>query len=48
MSNVFTVTTELKLNNENNQMFRQYISDYIEYGSLTQKDKNIIHAQLKE
>lgn len=67
MSNVFTVTTELKLNKENNQMFRQYISDYIElfnkvqritfhriknyyieYGSLTQKDKNIIHAQLKD
>lgn len=67
MSNVFTITAELKLNKENNQMFRQYISDYIElfnkvqritfhriknyyikYGSLTQKDKNIIHAQLKD
>jgi len=67
MSNVFTITTELKLNKENNQIFRQYISDYIElfnkvqriafhriknyyieYGSLTQKDKNIIYAQLKD
>lgn len=67
MSNVFTITTELKLNKENNQMFSQYISDYIglfnkiqritfhrikkyyiENGSLKQKDKNIIHSQLKQ
>ena len=30
MSNVFTVTTELKLNKEYNQLVSKYISDYIE------------------
>ena len=29
MSNVFTVTTELKLNKEYNQLVSKYISDYI-------------------
>ena len=67
MSNVFTITTELKLNREYNQLVGKYISDYIEIfnkiqrltfhrikkyhiknGEITQKDKNIIHAQLKE
>ena len=67
MSNVFTVTTELKLNKEYNQLAGKYISDYIELfnkiqrltfhriknyyiknGKITQEDKNIIYAQLKE
>ena len=67
MSNVFTVTTELKLNREYNQSAGKYISDYIELfnkiqrltfhriknyyiknGKITQEDRNIIHAQLKE
>lgn len=67
MSNVFTITTELKLNREYNQLFGKYIFDYIELfnkiqrltfhriknyymksGKVTQKDKNIIHARLKE
>ena len=67
MSNVFTITTELKLNREYNQFVSEYISDYIELfnkiqrltfhrikkyyiknGRITQKDRNIIHAQLKE
>ena len=67
MSNVFTITTELKLNREYNQFVSEYISDYIELfnkiqrltfhrikkyyiknGKITQKDRNIIHAQLKE
>ena len=67
MSNVFTITTELKLNKENNQLVSKYISDYIELfnkiqrltfhriknyhiknGEITQEDKNIIYAQLKE
>ena len=67
MSNVFTVTTELKLNKEYNQLSGKYISDYIELfnkiqrltfhriknyhiknGKITQDDRNIIHAQLKE
>ena len=67
MSNVFTVTTELKLNKEYNQLVSKYISDYIELfnkiqrltfhriknyyiknGKITQEDRNIIHAQLKE
>lgn len=29
MSNVFTMTTELKLNKEYNQLVSKYISDYI-------------------
>ena len=67
MSNVFTVTTELKLNREYNQLVGKYISDYIELfnkiqrltfhriknyyiknGKITQEDRNIINAQLKE
>lgn len=67
MSNVFTITTELKLNKEYNQLARQYIFDYIELfnkiqritfhriknsyiknGKITQKDKKIIYAQLRE
>ena len=67
MSNVFTITTELKLNREYNQLVGKYISDYIELfnkiqrltfhriknyhiknGKITQEDKNIIYAQLKE
>ena len=67
MSNVFTITTELKLNKEYNQLVGKYISDYIEIfnkiqrltfhriknyyiknGKITQEDKNIIYAQLKE
>ena len=67
MSNVFTITTELKLNKEYNQLVSKYISDYIELfnkiqrltfhriknyyiknGKITQKDRNIIYAQLKE
>ena len=67
MSNVFTITTELKLNMEYNQFIGKYISDYIKpfnkiqrltfhriknyyikNGIVTQKDKNIIHAQLKD
>ena len=67
MSNVFTITTELKLNKEYNQFVSKYISDYIalfnkiqrltfhkiknyyiKNGKTTQKDRNIIHSQLKE
>ena len=67
MSNVFTVTTELKLNKKYNQLVGKYISDYIELfnkiqrltfhriknyhiknGKITQEDRNIIHAQLKD
>lgn len=67
MSNVFTMTTELKLNNEYNQLVGNYIFDYVklfnkiqrltfhriknyhtENGKITQKDRNIIHAQLKK
>ena len=67
MSSVFTITTELKLNREYNQLFSKYITDYIKLfnkiqrltfhriknyyiknGKITQKDRNIIHAQLKE
>ena len=67
MSNVFTMTTELKLNKDYNQLAGKYIADYIELfnkiqrltfhkvkkyymknGRITQKDRNIIHAQLKE
>ena len=67
MNDVFTVTTELKLNKEYNQLVGKYISDYIELfnkiqrltfhriknyyiknGKITQEDKNIIYAQLKE
>lgn len=67
MSNVFTMTTELKLNKEYNQLVGKYISDYIKpfnkikrltfhriknyyikNGKITLKDRNIIHAQLKE
>lgn len=67
MNNVFTITTELKLNKEYNQLVGEYISDYIELfnkikrltfhrikkyyienGSLKQKDKNIVHSQLKQ
>lgn len=67
MSNIFTITTELKLNKEYNQLVGKYISDYIELfnkiqrltfhriknyhiknGKITQEDRNIIHAQLKE
>ena len=67
MSSVFTITTELKLNKEYNQLFGKYITDYIKLfnkiqrltfhriknyyiknGKITQKDRNIIHAQLKE
>ena len=67
MSTVFTITTELKLNREYNQLVGKYISDYIEIfnkiqrltfyriknyytknGKITQKDRNIIHAKLKE
>lgn len=66
MSNVFTITTELKLNREYNQLVGKYIADYIELfnkiqrltfhriknyyiknDNITQKDRNIIHAQLK-
>ena len=67
MSQVFTITTELKLNREYNQLVGKYISDYIglfnkiqrltfykiknyytQNGKITQKDKSIIYAQLKE
>ena len=67
MSNVFTMTTELKLNKKHNQLAGKYISDYIELfnkiqrltfhriknyhiknGKIILKDRNIIHAQLKE
>ena len=67
MSNVFTMTTELKLNKKHNQLVGKYISDYIELfnkiqrltfhriknyhiknGKIILKDRNIIHAQLKE
>jgi hypothetical protein len=67
MSNVFTITTELKLNRKYNQLVGKYIFDYIELfnkfqrltyhriknyhinnGGITQKDRNIIHAQLKK
>lgn len=67
MSTVFTITTELKLNREYNQLVGKYISDYIglfnkiqrltfykiknyytQNGKITQKDKSIIYAQLKE
>ena len=67
MSQVFTITTELKLNREYNQLVGKYISDYIglfnkiqrltfykiknyytQNGKITQKDKSVIYAQLKE
>ena len=67
MSNVFTTTTELKLNKEYNQLASKYIFDYIElfnkiqrltfhkiknyhikHCKITQKDRNIIHTQLKK
>ena len=67
MSTVFTITTELKLNREYNQLVGKYISDYIglfnkiqrltfhkiknyytKNGKITQKDKSVIYAQLKE
>lgn len=67
MSNVFTITTEFKLNKEYNQLVGKYISDYVELfnkiqrltfhriknyyiknGKITQKDRNAIHAQLKD
>ena len=67
MSNVFTITTELKLNREYNQLVSKYITHYTELfnkiqrltfhriknyhiknGKITLKDRNIIHAQLKE
>ena len=67
MSDVFTITTELKLNREYNQSVSKYIFDYIElfnkiqrltfhriknyyikHRRITQNDRNIIHAQLKE
>ena len=37
MSNVFTVTTELKLNREYNQLIGKYISDYIEIFNKIQR-----------
>ena len=37
MSNVFTVTTELKLNKEYNQLVSKYISDYIEIFNKIQR-----------
>ena len=37
MSNVFTVTTELKLNKEYNQLVGKYISDYIEIFNKIQR-----------
>ena len=37
MSNVFTVTTELKLNKEYNQLVGKYISDYIELFNKIQR-----------
>ena len=37
MSNVFTITTELKLNKEYNQLIGKYISDYIELFNKIQR-----------
>ena len=37
MSNVFTITTELKLNKEYNQLVNKYISDYIEIFNKIQR-----------
>jgi len=37
MSNVFTITTELKLNKEYNQLAGKYISDYIELFNKIQR-----------
>lgn len=37
MSNVFTITTELKLNREYNQLVSKYISDYIELFNKVQR-----------
>lgn len=37
MSNVFTVTTELKLNKEYNQLVSKYISDYIKLFNIIQR-----------
>ena len=37
MSNVFTITTELKLNKEYNQLVSKYISDYIEIFNKIQR-----------
>lgn len=37
MSNVFTITTELKLNREYNQLANKYISDYIELFNKIQR-----------
>lgn len=37
MSNVFTITTELKLNKEHNQFVSKYISDYIELFNKIQR-----------
>ena len=44
MSNVFTVTTELKLNKEYNQLAGKYISDYIE---LFNKIQRLIFHRIK-
>ncbi len=37
MSNVFTITTELKLNKEHNQLIGKYISDYIKLFNKIQR-----------
>ena len=37
MSNVFTITTELKLNKEYNQLIGKYMSDYIELFNKIQR-----------
>ena len=44
MSNVFTITTELKLNKEYNQLVGKYISDYIE---LFNKIQRLIFHRIK-
>ena len=44
MSNVFTITTELKLNKEYNQLVGKYISDYIE---LFNKIQRLTFIELK-
>ena len=44
MSNVFTITTELKLNKEYNQLVGKYISDYIE---LFNKIKRLTFHRIK-
>lgn len=45
MSSVFTITTEIKTNREDNQLFDEYISDYL---SLFNKIQRIAFHKIKK